>query len=249
MTEFTTRIIKGGALLAETRRLLEVWVDSEPADVNLERVRTLNLLGLPSRKRTQDTLQILRQRFVDPEQQLLPALRLLSRDSSAFRDACYFEATRNDNLLAFAAETVLFDWWELGRSTVSTEQLESALLDTTPDPNLKAWADATRRRVVHGLLSAYRDFGVLEGKASKHLASPHLTFAGFAYTAGRLRQEGVAGLPGNSVWQRWLLEDHQVRALFLEADRMGLLRYAEAGSVTRIDWVYSDLGDIVDAAL
>ena len=30
MTEFTTRIIKGGALLAETRRVLEVWDESEP---------------------------------------------------------------------------------------------------------------------------------------------------------------------------------------------------------------------------
>ena len=249
MTEFTTRIIKGGALLAETRRMLEVWDHAEPADANLERIRTLNLLGLPSRKRAEDTLQILRQRFIDPKESLLSTLRLLSPDSSSFRDACYYEATRSDDLLAFAAERILFDWWELGRSAVSTEQLERALLDTTPDPDLKAWADATRLRVVHGLLSAYRDFGILDGKANKQLAPPHLTFTGFAYVIGRLRKEDAPDLAASPVWRRWLLEDQRIRAHFLEADRIGLLRYSEAGSVTRIDWVHHDLEDIVSAAL
>ena len=248
MMEFTTRIIKGGALLAETRRLIDVWDDVESVEENLDRIRARNLLGLPSRKRTEDTLQILRQRFVDPEPPTLPVLRALSRDSAAFRDACYFEATRNDELLAFTAEEVLFDWWELGRSSITTEQLERALLDTTPDPDLKAWGDATRRRVVHGLLSAYRDFSILEGKANKHLAPPHLTFLGFIYSAGRLRQLGAVDIPANGTWRRWLLDPRRVRALFLEADRIGLLRYAEAGTVTRIDWYYDDLGELVDAA-
>ena len=59
MTEFTTRIIKGGALLPESRRLIDVWDESDSAQSNLERIRTHNLLGLPSRKRTADTLEIL----------------------------------------------------------------------------------------------------------------------------------------------------------------------------------------------
>lgn len=249
MTEFTTRIIKGGAILSETRRLLEVWDDAESVDENLDRIRERNLLGLPSRKRTEDTLQILRQRFVDPEPSIRRVLVQLSRNSAAFSDACYFEATRNDALLAFAAEHVLFDWWELGRSRVTTEQLETALFNSTPDPDLKTWGDATRRRVVHGLLSAYRDFGILEGKANKHLAPPHLTFLGFVYVAGRLRQMDTRDLPSSAVWRRWLLDDRKVRALFLEADRVGLLRYAEAGSVTRIDWQYDGLEETVDGAV
>ena len=248
MTEFTTRIIKGGALLAETRRLIDVWDDVESVEKNLDRIRAGNLLGLPSRKRTEDTLQILRQRFVDPDPLVFPVLRALSRDTAGFRDACFFEATRNDELLAFAAEQVLFDWWELGRSSITTEQLDRALLDTTPDPDLKAWGDATRRRVVHGLLAAFRDFGILEGKANKHLAPPHLTFSGFVYAAGRLRQLGIVDIPASGAWRRWLLDERRVRALFLEADRVGLLRYAEAGTVTRVDWQYDDLGELVDAA-
>ena len=249
MTDFSTRIIKGGALRAETRRLIEVWNDEISAASNLERIRTENLLGLPSRKRTEDALTILRQRFIDPKPDLVPTLRLLASHGSPFKEACYFEATRNDDLLAFASETVLFDWIELGRSTVTTEQLERALLDQTPDPALKKWGAQTRRRVVHGLLSALRDFGILEGRAVKQIAVPHLTLPGFAYAAGRLRQLGHADLRGSTVWHRWLLSDARIRSLFLEGDRVGLFRFYEAGSVIRIDWTYDQLEDTVRAAL
>ena len=249
MTVFTTKIIKGGALLAETRRLLEVWEPADVSESNLDRIQTLNLLGLPSRKRTEEVLAILRQRFIDVPHSILPAIEVLRTSSAAFRDACYFEATRNDELLAFAAEHLLSDWWDLGRSSVTVDQLEQALVDSTPDPDLKGWAEATRRRVIQGLVSAYRDFGILEGKNNKRLASPTLSGIGFAYVLGRLRQAGVADLPSQAVWKRWLLDPRRVRALFLEADRVGLLRYAEAGTATRIDWLHGDLEGMVRAAL
>ncbi len=249
MTGFTTRIIKGGALLAESRRLIEVWDDTDNPKSNLERIRTRNLLGLPSRKRATDTLEILRQRFVDPQPSIMPSLRVTARDSAAFRDSCYYEASRNDDLLAFSTESVLFDWWELGRNAVPTDRFERALMESAPTSSLKDWNERTRRRVVHGLLSALRDFGILDGKNNKSIAPPRLSFGGFAYVVGRLRQQDEGDLSTHPVWRRWLLDDHRVRALFLEADRLGLLHYAEAGSVTRIDWIFNDLEEVVSAAV
>jgi hypothetical protein len=66
-----------------------------------------------------------------------------------------------------------------------------------------------------------------------------MTLPGFAFVAGRLRQQGVLDLPAASAWRRWLLEDDRVRALFLEY----------AGSVKRIDWTYDALEEMVHAAL
>ena len=249
MTEFTARIIKGGALLAESRRLIDVWNDDETTQANLERIRSHNRLGLPSRARTADTLEILRQRFIDPQPSLLPSLRMTARNSATFRDACYYEAARNDDLLAFSAESVLFEWWELGRSSVPTDRFERALLEASPGSNLHRWNEQTRRRVVHGLLSALRDFGILEGKNNKQISPPTLSLGGFAYVAGRLRQQGDGDIAASPVWRRWLLDDDRVRGLFLEADRLGLLRYAEAGSLTRIDWIFDDLEEVVRAAV
>lgn len=249
MTEFTTRIIKGGALLAETRRFLDNWADDRPPRWNLEQILDRNLLGLPSRKRTGDTLAVLRQRFVEPGPSVIPSLRIASIDPIAFREVCYFEASRNDALLAFAAENVLYQWWELGRSAVPIEQFEGSILQASPDPAIREWRPATTRRVTSGLLSALRDFGILEGKNNKSISPPRLSLPGFAYVTERLREMEVTDIVGSPVWHRWILDERQIRALFLEADRVDLIRFSEAGSAHRVDWLFEDLEEMMSAAV
>ena len=248
--EITSRIIKGGALLEESRRFVETWDDSIPADENLEQFRTRNLLGKRSRARAEDTLAILRQRLVADEQPTVAPLRSLVVRANAFRDAVYFEAARNDALLAHVAGTVLYDLRDRGWAKVAVEDVERALLDDPPAPIVADWSQSTRTRVVHGLLSALRDFGVLEGKAVKHIATPHISFGGFVYVVGRLRHEVLSApeIVAHPAWRWWLLDDRQVRAHFLEADREGILRFSEAGSTVRIDWLVDGLEEMVRAA-
>lgn len=242
----TSRIIKGGALLDDTRRLVEGWDEERTIEQNLDDFRAGNLLAKSSRARAEDTLQILRQRFVDPGLHVVRALRVLARNPRAFREACYYEASRNDNLLAFVAEEILFDWRDRQRFKITTQDLDRALLDRPPHPALKEWGEQTRVRVAHGLLSALRDFGVLEGKANKRIATSELSVPGFTYTLARLREAetSTVGIIENRAWRRWLLEPRQVRALLLEADREGIIRFSDAGSVVRIDWRYDDLEEI-----
>jgi hypothetical protein len=153
----TTRIIKGGALLEDSRRFVDSWNASRPLGDNLETFRTRNLLGKRSRSRTEDTLAILRQRFVEPSPEVLSALKSLTTRSDAFRDACYYEAARNDSLLAYTAAEILYGLRGRGRVKVTVDDVERALVQTPPAPAVKEWADDTRRRVVHGLLSTLRD--------------------------------------------------------------------------------------------
>ena len=247
--EITSRIIKGGALLDETRRFVESWHDSRSVEENLAALRTGNLLGKRSRARAEDTLAILRQRFADPGPHVIRAFRPLALQAEAFRDACYYEAARNDDLLAHIASETIFDLLGRGWVKVTVEDVERALLLAPPDPLVMGWGDATRTRVIHGVLSALRDFGVLEGKANKHIASPHLSFSGFVYVLGRLRDALPSSheIVGSPVWRWWLLEDRQLRALFLEADRAGLVRFSDAGSSVRLDWRVDGLEEMVRA--
>src|SRR5687768_11727732 len=65
---YTTRIIKAGALLEDTRTLFAQWDPSRSARENLERVRSQNLFGKASRARVEDVLRIFQQRYLrDPE--------------------------------------------------------------------------------------------------------------------------------------------------------------------------------------
>jgi hypothetical protein len=247
--EITTRIIKGGALLEDSRRFVDGWDETKTPAENLDEFRARNLLGKRSRSRAEDTLAILRQRFIDPGPQVVAALSRLTIRSDAFRDACFYEAARNDELLAHTAGEILTGLRGRGWLKVTVDDIDHALLETPPAPVVKEWGDKTRLRVVHGLLSALRDFGVLEGRAVKHIARPHLSFAGFVYVLGRLRDQVASSqaIVSSHVWRWWLLDDRDVRASLLEADREGLLRFSDAGTIQRIDWRVEGLEAMVRA--
>lgn len=247
--EFSSRIIKGGALLEESRRFVEFWEDGLDVEENLDQFRTQNLLGKRSRARTEDTLAILRQRFVDPGPELIPALRALTFRAEGFRDACYFESARNDDLLAYATAEALPRLRGKGWSTITVEDLEGELVASPPDETVTEWSQTTRTRVVHGLLSALRDFGVLQGKANKRIAPSSISFSGFVYVLGRLRHQLPSSheIVTSEVWKWWLLDQSQVRSHLLEADREGVLRYMDAGSTVRIDWQVDGLEELIRA--
>jgi hypothetical protein len=61
---YSSKIIKAGALLADTKTLLAHWNTAVPPQVNLDRLRRENALGKVSRSRVEDVLAIFRQRFL-----------------------------------------------------------------------------------------------------------------------------------------------------------------------------------------
>ncbi len=249
MAEYTSKIIKGGALLEESRRLLESWDDADTAAANLRRVLVRNVLGKRSQKRAEDALSILRQRWVDPGADVIPAARLLTMSAETFGDVCLFEAARNDDLLAHVAGEVLGQLALRGSVRVSLDDVEAALLVGPPASVVARWSSATRTRVIHGVLSTLRDLGRLQGRAVKHLARPGITPAGFVYVIGRLRYSGLSshGILNDSSWTWWRLSADDVRAQLLEADRNDVLRYSDAGSTVRLDWRKDGLVEMVHA--
>jgi Putative inner membrane protein (DUF1819) len=64
---YSSKIIKAGALLADTKTLLAHWNTALPVQVNLDRLRRENVFGKASRSRVEDILAIFRQRFLNEE--------------------------------------------------------------------------------------------------------------------------------------------------------------------------------------
>jgi hypothetical protein len=248
VTGFTSNIQKGGALLDDARRVVEVWDLDRDAAWNLTRISEQNLLAKPSRARAEDVLlRILRPRLVEPGPQVITALKQLLPSPRAFDDAYYFEATRDDALLAAFAEGPLFEWWEQGRVGVNIESVSVWLADLAKRGQTPPWTDTIRIKVARGLLAALRDFGILTGAVRKEFAPPSLSIAGFGYVAFRLHENGASSraLFASPVWRRWLLDRARVTELFHEADRQGVLRYSAAGSAVRVDWLQETLSGVV----
>ena len=251
MTLLNSSIVKGGALLDDSRRLVEVWDPELDSDANVAHITEGNLLGKRSRSRAVDVLKlVLLPRFVAPGPQVILSLKGLLLRPAAFREACYYEASRSDALIAAFAEEALNDWYDAGRTTVRSEDVQQWLASLAKGGRIPPWGDQVRTRAARGLLATARDFGVLEGQVIKRFATPRLSPVGFAYVAFREQEQGTSSrsLIASRVWRRWLLDTARVEELFAMAERLGVLRYARVGSAVRIDWIVPDLEAVTRAA-
>ena len=107
-----------------------------------------NLLGKTSRARTDDVLlRILKPRFVEPGPRVVAALATLLEHPAAFIEACYYEAARDDALLATFAEGPLFDWYEQGRTGVAIEDVKGWLAELGRAGRAPAWSENVRTKV------------------------------------------------------------------------------------------------------
>lgn len=246
----SSNIQKGGALLDDCRRVVDAWDPAVSPDANLHRIAQENALGKASRSRTDDVLlRIIGPRLVQPGPHIIPALRGLLHEPRSFVEACYYEAARDDALLAAFAEGPLWDWWRAGRVGVAVGDVSAWLAALTEDGRLPNWTDAVRTKTARGLLAALRDFHVLRGGARKEIVAPTMTPRGFSYVAWREHEQGASSraLATSPVWRRWLLEPDRVLDLFGHSARLGILRFSSAGSAVRVDWIASSLGEVTGA--
>ncbi len=251
---YTSRLLKGGAVLEETRRVVELWDLSLSAFENLDRISRKNLLGKASRVRLDEVIfVVIKPRLVGGGDHIVPALKGLLGDHRAFMEACYFETSRADALLAGFAEGPLWTWWCQGRIAVSPAETEDWLRRLPGDRGTADWSTAVRTRVARSLLSTMRDFGILTGVVRgrrKEIVAPSMSPLGFAYVAWREHERGASSraLVRSGVWHRWLLDQEQVIDLLGQAARLGVLRFSSAGSVVRIDWLVRTLAEVTGAA-
>src|SRR6184192_2691199 len=75
---YSSKIIKAGALIGDTKTLLSHWDIRISADENIDRLRRDNVFGKASRSRVEDVLAIFRQRYLT-EQSVTKALVTLVR--------------------------------------------------------------------------------------------------------------------------------------------------------------------------
>jgi Putative inner membrane protein (DUF1819) len=236
---YSSKIIKAGALLADTKTLLAHWDVATSVRKNVERIRRDNVFGKASRSRVEDILAIFRQRFLT-EESLTRALVVLVRErlpATSLDRILYYYATRADRLLHDVVTEVLVHLQVRGISDINVVELQRPLKRWVDEGKTSGeWSEPTIVRIAQGLLSTLRDFGVLQGVVNKRIAPAYMPVTAFAYIAFYLKQHEPSGakLLEHPDWKLFFLNRELVEQFFFEANQHQLLEYHAAGTVTRL---------------
>lgn len=236
---YSSKIIKAGALIGDTKTLLLHWNVGASVAENLGRVQRENIFGKASRSRVEDILAVFRQRYLSDES-VTRALVTLVRakfPAAALDRLFYFHSAQSDRLLHDAVVEILAPMQAQGISEIGLWDIERPLNDWVKEGKTAGpWGEITLRRVAQELLAALRDFGVLQGASKKRIAPAFLPIEAFAYIAFYLKQRQPSGaklieLPD---WKLFSLPSNGVERLLFEAHQRELLDYHVAGSVSRL---------------
>src|SRR2546421_9281498 len=112
---YTSKIIKAGALLADTKTMLANWDVTRSVSEKLDRFRRENIFGKASRSRIEDILAIFRQRYLQSEA-VTRSLVVLVRDGflpESLDHILYFFAAQADRLLHDIVTEVISHYYSM----------------------------------------------------------------------------------------------------------------------------------------
>jgi Putative inner membrane protein (DUF1819) len=241
---YTTRLQKGGALLEETRALVRVWSDT-PAEELREKIVETNLLNKQTRARMADVYRrTFLPRFIQgpiPNAwKLVRPLEDANAPLSIVRPVYYWISAKAERMLSDFCREYILPRAAIVRAGIGTEEVVSWLRSKGC-----TWSPTVAKKVARGLLAALRDFGILEGRGKKRLASFSLPVAAFAYLALCLRATGAVShlLVRHPDWELFLLRPADVEHFFLLAHQDRLLEYHAAGTTVSISFPTESLNE------
>jgi len=251
---YSSKIIKAGALIPDTKALFTAWDPGLSVNENLQRVRRKNLMGKTSRSRAEDILAIFRQRYLAEEDVARAMATIVKRQSNGntLDRILYFHAARADALLYDVVIEQLVPQWSKGIMEIDNNEVESMVKKWVEEGKTSApWGNSTIRRVTQGVLSTLRDFGVLQGAVNKRIAPAYLSVQAFAYIAFYLKQHQPSGAKLLDLvdWKLFFLSREGTERFLLEAHQHGLLEYHVAGSVTRLTFPTETLEEYTNVIL
>ena len=241
---YTTRLQKGGALLEETRVLVRTWNEIRTDELR-EKIVATNLLNKQTRARMADVYRrTYLPRFIrgpiPNTWKLVRPLEDANAPLSIIRPVYYWISAKAEPMLADFCREYILPRAAIVRAGIGTEEVLS-WFHSKGCP----WSPTVAKKVARGLLAALRDFGILEGRAKKRLASFSLSVGAFAYLALCLRTTGVVSrsLVRHPDWELFLLRLADVEHFFLLAHQDRMLEYHAAGSTVSISFPTESLDE------
>ena len=247
---FSARNSSKGALIDESARVFAaIGNGASVDDVREQSLRgtLFNQRSSVNRKRIWTLIQL---RYLIPETPWLTSVLVekcaLGTHSTEFTSLLYLLYALRDHLTFDFVTTVL---WAKGHrnSPVISRNDVLDLLKSVIDrqPQIDRWSESTRIKLAGSVLTALRDFGVLEGKQKKVLVQPPLPLSTAEAILRILISEGCRGrqVLEDHTWRLFLLTEAEVAQVLGRLAQAGTIRFEKAGTTvvleTPVEWEMS----------
>lgn len=166
--------------------------------------------------------------------------------SREFVSLLYVHYALRDRLTYDFVTEILWERWLAGQRSVAPEDVRS-LLDRVSEtqPQIARWAESTRVRLARHILSALRDFGVLEGKQKKTLVHPTLPLSTAEHLLRILTAEGLRGTEvlRDALWRLFFCSQDDVAHILARLAQAGRIHFERVGDTvvlhTPAEWSVS----------
>lgn len=252
---YTQALAKGGALLPETRTLLQSWRPGEPGADFGERVLHDDILGRSTARRVLDIVRVFTLRFLTPTDAPARHLRRLIADTvprQVYSDLVFYYTARRDALLR---DYTIQHYWPAvreGSLVIRNESVQRLIAEAQQDGRIRSpWSPEIRRDMAGRVLIALTDFGLLQAdKPARRQVLPYQPADGtLVYLAHLLHEQGVtdSSLAEHGDWALFGLEPRDVwnRLEMLASQDWFIIQ--RAGQVIRVSWRYDTVEEAIDA--
>ena len=125
-----------------------------------------------------------------------------------------------------------------GRPVVAHNDVLDLLISAAQEqPQIDRWSESTRVKLAGSVLTAFRDFGVLEGKQKKFLVQPQLPLSTATALLRILVAEGCRGrrVLEHHTWRFYLITEAEVAQLLARLAREGTIRFEKTGTTVVLE--------------
>ena len=239
---YSARNSSKGALLDEAGRVFSALANGQSVEEIREQVlrgRLLSQRSSENRKRIWTSIQ---QRYIVEDADWLTSL--LANECAAgphsheFNSLLYLLYAVRDRLTFNFVADVLWPKGYQGRPVVSRDDVLDLLNQAAPaESQIERWTESTRIKLAGSVLTALRDFGLLEGKQKKFLVRPTLPLTTAEALLRILITEGCRGreVLQDTTWRLFLLTEAEVASTLAKLSQGGRIRFEKAGATVVLE--------------
>lgn len=250
--KFTSHIAHHSSYIWETKRILEEYSGLESYKELRKRVVSDNILNKSSERYRKGILEEITRKYIPDKDEFVetPLVKVINSDIPDFKKdwVLYYEFSK-DELVYELITNFIYKKYSKGSTYVNKEEITQYLEELEEDhPEISEWSEYTRLQIAEHLLSALKNFGILEGSKKKKFKFISPPNEAIVYTLYSLIEEGIErseDIVTHDDWKLFMMEEDNVRRN-LGRISPEFIRYEKRGSVEKIEPKYDSLEEVVD---